>query len=66
MKILAIETSSKICGVAISENDKIIDEILIEDENTHSVKVMPTIDEILKKQMEKLEEISKLKKYTYK
>lgn len=57
MKILAIETSSKICGVAISENDKIIDEILIEDENTHSVKVMPTIDEILKKNKLELDDI---------
>ena len=31
MKILAIDTSSAICSVAILENDKIIDEISLND-----------------------------------
>ena len=41
MKILAIETSGKVCAVALTENDKLIMEKIIEDENTHSVKLMP-------------------------
>lgn len=48
MKILAIETSGKVCAVALTENDKLIMEKIIEDENTHSVKLMPLINEIFK------------------
>lgn len=49
MKILAIETSGKICAVALQENNDLLDEIIINDANTHSVKLLPIIDEILKK-----------------
>lgn len=49
MKILAIDTSSKICSVAILEDTEIIIEKHIEDELTHSQKLMPLIDELLKK-----------------
>lgn len=48
MKILAIDTSSKICSVAILEDTDIIIEKHIENELTHSQKLMPLIDEILK------------------
>lgn len=48
MKILSIETSGKVCAVALTENDKLIKEEIIEDENTHSVKLMPLVDELLK------------------
>lgn len=48
MKILAIDTSSKICSVCILENDKIILEKHNDDEKTHSQKLMPLVDEILK------------------
>lgn len=48
MKILAIETSGKVCAVALAENDKLIMEKIIEDENTHSVKLMPLINEVFK------------------
>ncbi len=48
MKILAIETSSKICGVSLLEDNNLIKEAVIEDENTHSVKLMPLIDRVLK------------------
>ena len=47
MKILSIETSGKVCAVAILEDDKLIKEELIEDENTHSVKLMPLLDKLL-------------------
>lgn len=49
MKILAIDTSSKICSVAITEDTKKIVELHSDDEKTHSVKLMPMIDEAFKK-----------------
>ena len=48
MKILAIDTSSKVCSVAILEDNEVINEKHIENELTHSQKLMPMIDEILK------------------
>ena len=47
MKILSVETSGKVCAVALSENNNLIKEELIEDENTHSVKLMPLVDKLL-------------------
>lgn len=44
MKILAIDTSSKICSVAITENEKKIIELHSNDEKNHSVNLMPMID----------------------
>lgn len=57
MKILGIETSSKVCAVALSENDKLIKEKILEDENTHSVKLMPLVDELLKETKTELKDI---------
>ena len=48
MKILAVDTSSKICSVSILENDKLIIENHNDDEKTHSQKLMPIIDETFK------------------
>lgn len=48
MKILAITTSSKICSVAVLEDTDIIIEKHIDNGTTHSQKLMPMIDEILK------------------
>ena len=48
MKILSIDTSSSICSVAILEDNKLIKEISNNDSNTHSVKLMPQIEQILK------------------
>lgn len=48
MKILSIETSGKICAVALLEDNQVIKEEIIEDENTHSVKLMPLIEQLLK------------------
>ena len=48
MKILAIDTSSKICSVAIFEDNKPIIELHNDDEKTHSVKLMPMIDKAFK------------------
>ncbi len=48
MKILAIDTSSKICSVAILEDTDIIIEKNIDNGTTHSQKLMPMVQEILK------------------
>lgn len=49
MKILAIDTSSKICSTAILENSELIDENNLDDGKTHSENLMPLIDELLKR-----------------
>lgn len=46
MKILSIDTASSICSVAILEDNKVISEISNDDANTHSVKLMPQIEQI--------------------
>ena len=48
MKILAIDTSSKICSVSILEDNNVVIEKHNDDEKTHSQKLMPLIDELLK------------------
>lgn len=57
MKILAIDTSSKICSTAILENDKKIDEINLDNGRTHSENLMPIVAEILERNHLKLTEI---------
>ena len=49
MKILSISTSSNIASVAISENDKYILELNIDNNKTHSETLMPLVSELLKK-----------------
>ena len=49
MKILAIETSSKICGACLCEDDKIIDKLEIDNGLTHSQNLMPLIKDLLEK-----------------
>ena len=49
MKILAIDTSSSVCSVAILEDDKLIDKNEIDDGKTHSENLMPLLDEVLKR-----------------
>ena len=49
MKTLAIDTSSKICTVAILDNDNILINLQNDDEKTHSVKLMPMINEAFSK-----------------
>lgn len=57
MRILSIGTSGKVCAVALMEDDKLIKEELIEDENTHSVKLMPLVDKILKETNTKISDV---------
>ena len=48
MKILAISASSKVCSVALLDNDVCIKELNIIDEKTHSENLLPLIDKLLK------------------
>ena len=47
MKILAIDTSSKLCGVALLENYNLIDKIVLNEGLTHSEILLPSIEKIL-------------------
>ena len=48
MKTLAIDTSSKVCTVSILDDDNVLINLYNNDERTHSVKLLPMIDEALK------------------
>ena len=48
MLILAITTSSKTCSVALLEDNKVLIELNIENEKTHSENLMPLIDKAFK------------------
>ncbi len=58
MKILAIDTSSKICSVALLENDNLIDKNELEDGKTHSENLMPLLDELLKRNKTDIKQIN--------
>lgn len=47
MKILSIDTSSKICGVAVLEDANLIKEVAQDNELSHSEKLMPIIKKTL-------------------
>ena len=47
MKILSVETAGSICAAALIEDNKLIKEEILDDGNTHSVKLMPLIDKLL-------------------
>ena len=49
MKNLAIDTSSEVCGVAILEDDKLIDDNSLNNGKTHSENLMPLIKEVLER-----------------
>lgn len=57
MKILAIDTSSPICSVAILEDDKLIDKNELNDGKTHSENLMPLLDELLNRNKLELKDI---------
>ena len=54
MKILAVDTSSAICSVALLDNDILIDEINLDNGRTHSENLMPLVDEIITRNKSKI------------
>ena len=57
MLVLAISTSSKICSVALLEDDKPIKELNIDNLKTHSENLLPLIDELFKSTDNKVSEL---------
>ena len=41
MKLLVMDTSGPVCGVAVLEDDKVLSEYTAQNRNTHSVNLMP-------------------------
>ena len=60
MKILGISTSSNIATVCLSEDEKVIKELNINNTKTHSETLVPLIDTLLKETNTKLSEINLL------
>ncbi|AKL93849.1 tRNA threonylcarbamoyladenosine biosynthesis protein TsaB [Clostridium aceticum] len=48
MKVLALDTSSIVATVAVLDDEKLMGEYIINHKKTHSEKLMPMIEEILK------------------
>lgn len=57
MKILAIDTSSEVCGAALLEDNNLIDENSLDNGKTHSENLMPLVDELLKRNDTELKNI---------
>lgn len=60
MKILCIDTSSKLCSVAILENTTLIEKFELDNGLTHSETLMPLVKEILDKCKLELKDIDLL------
>lgn len=56
MKLLAIETSGRLCGACICENGKIIDKLEQDNGLTHSESLMPLIQQLLEKNKMKIKD----------
>lgn len=48
MRILAIDTSSNVAAAAVTEDGKLTGEYILNHKKTHSQKIMPMIDELMK------------------
>ena len=60
MKILSITTSSSICGIAILEDEQVINEINLNNGLTHSESLLPLINQILNESKLSLQDIDLL------
>lgn len=49
MKILSIDTSSNLCSVALLEDNQTIEELIIDDNRTHSQNLMPLVQDLFVK-----------------
>ena len=45
MKLLTVDTSGPVCGVAVTDADRVLCEFLTQNKNTHSVNLMPMVEE---------------------
>jgi tRNA threonylcarbamoyladenosine biosynthesis protein TsaB len=44
MKVLVMDTSGPVCGVAVVENDKVLCEYTVQNRSTHSANLMPMVE----------------------
>ncbi len=57
MKLLAIETATDICGVALTENNQLVAEYLLNQKNVHNEKLISTVDYLIKEAQWSLKEL---------
>lgn len=57
MKILSVETSAGVASAAITEGEKLVCEVIVNNKKTHSQTLMPIIDSILKQAELKISDI---------
>lgn len=48
MKVLAIDTSTFVLGIALVDENKVIGEVITNLKKNHSIRLMPAIDELMK------------------
>ncbi|MEH7384532.1 tRNA (adenosine(37)-N6)-threonylcarbamoyltransferase complex dimerization subunit type 1 TsaB [Bacillus sp. JJ1521] len=60
MKVLAIDTSNYVLGVAIVDEEKVIGEVITNLPKNHSVRVMPAIEQLMKECGIKPKELNKI------
>ena len=47
MIILSIDSSTPVAGIAVSDGKKLLGEVMINTQNTHSEKLMPMVAQLL-------------------
>ncbi len=57
MKILAVDTSSSVCAVALLDNNVLINQKILDNGMTHSENFMPLLDKVLKETKTVLDDI---------
>ncbi|MDX5475831.1 MAG: tRNA (adenosine(37)-N6)-threonylcarbamoyltransferase complex dimerization subunit type 1 TsaB [Bacillaceae bacterium] len=48
MKVLAIDTSTYLLGVALVDNDKVVGELITNIKKNHSLRAMPAVEQLMK------------------
>ena len=48
MKVLAIDTSTYVLGVALVDNDKVVGELITNIKKNHSLRAMPAVEQLMK------------------
>lgn len=47
MRLLAVDTSGPVCGVAVMEDERVLSEFAVQNRNTHSASLMPLVEQSL-------------------
>ena len=57
MKLLVLDTSGPVCGVAVMEEERVLSELTVQNHNTHSATLMPLVETALSMAGSGLEEM---------